>query len=155
MEYKCDICDKPFDLNYPKGYLSPHSYNSVCDDHKAYHLSANRAHVQKKLNIISDYPDHLKKCLVCDKQLSPEELSVITQDTVNHVCAKHSEVADWFQSQLIKPWFKFKEQYPNAQILGEENINGLILPAGRLPLEFWNWWEQNQEPETIQTRNPS
>ncbi len=134
MEYKCDICNKSCESGYrPTAYISPMSCLKVCDDHMPYRNSINVVSIQKRLGIISDFPEHLKKCLVCKKYLSQEELSLIDDYTVSHVCLKHIDIARWHQSKIGIRWCEFKELHPDAFL----ELNH------QPPKRFYEWLQKN------------
>jgi len=102
---KCKICGEA-----ANDFINQLSLIHVCDTHNRYHDCYNYEVIQKRLGLIKDYSDSLKKCVVCEKELSSEELNSISEYQPQIVCDNHSDVKFWWQADMAKLWYEYKQQ---------------------------------------------
>ncbi len=81
----CAFCEKE-----PAFYVhDQHSFHATCDQHSEFHATFNVVVIQKKLGIITEYPDHFKTCFLCKKELTVPELNSIQPHHYHSSCFEH------------------------------------------------------------------
>ncbi|HRG38749.1 MAG TPA: hypothetical protein PK289_09470 [Bacteroidia bacterium] len=104
----CEIC------NSAGKYISPLSTIRTCIDHVKYSNVGQPEVVQKSLGIISEYSDKMKKCQICESKLDDVEINSILENYKIITCNKHKEVSLWYQLDLAKLWYQFKNEFTEA-----------------------------------------
>lgn len=94
--------------------ITPYSCCCTCKEHKKYDEVILIEIIQKRLGIIKDYSDEMKKCDICNEQLSEENLNSLEDTDALIVCPKHIEARKWQQLQVARQWFEFKSENPDA-----------------------------------------
>ena len=124
----CAVCGTELLQDEEREYKSPLTVHLVCKEHREYHAIRFIEIVQKRLRIISEYPDNMKKCEICDTPLSISEIDAIEITDNLIICIKHMEARKWINAILAKQWFEFKKDFPAANY---DNVDDKMI--------FYKW----------------
>ena len=115
----CKICNKELtEVDWP--HQSAIDFIRTCLIHQDYNLAYTYEVVQRQLGYIKEYPDRMKKCQVCDCNLTEKEINTIESMDTLITCDKHRETRNWMQYEIAILWFDFKAIYPDANYEEDE-----------------------------------
>lgn len=116
----CSICDVQLTLE-EQGLITPTDTAIVCKNHREYANYFIPEIAKMKLGLITEYPDSLKKCSICDIDLTETEVNGISEKTYLPVCSEHKIAETWYNLDLAKRWFEFAKTQIQPCEYNEEN----------------------------------
>lgn len=110
----CEICGKVL-IEQDHAMRSPMNCIYTCEEHNKF-ANYPKLEVAKTAVGIEDFKLQDIKCEFCDTKLTKKRLLKVGEHTVNFACEKHKEVESWWQLDIAKKWFEYKEKVnPNAE----------------------------------------
>lgn len=113
MMEKCSICDK--ELSHEDSILRS------CKEHRPYASYFIPEVAKMTIGLISEYPEHLKKCAICQNGLSETELKSFSPGTFHPVCTHHRAAETMYSLEIAKNWFEFAKTQPQPFEYNDEN----------------------------------
>ena len=138
---KCSICDNEL-TNKDQNLKSPYDGIIVCEGHRSFANYMIPEVAKMKLGLITEYPERLKKCSICDICLNEIEIQSISMETYLPVCTKHKVAGNMFNRDLAKEWFAYAEMQPQPFEYTEENRTKWLEYRDKE-------WQKNNQNKTI------
>ncbi len=102
----CAVCDKELTKEDVRS-IKVTDVMLTCIEHSRYGSYQLQEVAKMRVGLIKDYSDKLKKCAICNCDLTQDDVSSFRKDTVSPTCEKHRIAHDWLQVEISKDWFEY------------------------------------------------